>query len=193
MICEQCHSARATVHITDIAPGEPLAEKHLCAGCGESYISSVSNTDLPTGGVHPLVKMFNDIVSSMLAPGVSMTPQQAAVLHQMQTKEKLECEDCGNTFGSVVKDGGKVGCPTDYEAFDDPLGKLVSAIQDGATQHVGKVPKHASKETHRAVLEARIERFEKQLQNVIRTEEYERAAEIRDRIEAVKSKIEDGR
>lgn len=191
MICEQCHSAKATVHITDIAPGEPPAEKHLCIKCGESYISFVSNAGPSIEDIHSLSKMFNEIMLGALAPGVSMTPQQAMALHQTKAKE-IECEDCGNTFGSLAKDGGKIGCSADYEAFKDPLDKLVPAIQDGATQHVGKVPRHASKETCRAVLEARIMRFEKQLRNVIRTEEYERAAEIRDQIEAVKTEMDGG-
>ena len=73
-----------------------------------------------------------------------------------------------------------LGCPADYEVFREPLMNIIEKTQAGHTTHCGKVPAKAPSDNK---LHIKILNLRKELQAAINNENYEKAAELRDRIE----------
>ena len=103
------------------------------------------------------------------------------------------CPSCGLTF-SEFKTSGHLGCANCYKVFESQISPLIERAHEGATHHVGKVPKRllgggasGSAEARSVLgdLEARNQRriaLRKQLDDAIRGEQYEVAAKLRDQI-----------
>lgn len=91
------------------------------------------------------------------------------------------CRECGLTH-SAFRRHGVLGCPGCYQAFEKQLEPLISRAQGGATHHCGHVPEQASGHLDRQVQRTRLL---KQLNEAIATEQYERAARIRDSLQGL--------
>ena len=91
------------------------------------------------------------------------------------------CRECGLTH-SAFRRHGVLGCPGCYQAFEKQLEPLISRAQGGATHHCGHVPEQASGHLDRQVQRTRLL---KQLNEAIATEQYERAARIRDTLQGL--------
>jgi len=153
MKCEKCNKP-ATVHLTEVVGGEKL-EKHLCEDCA-ALEGITFKADIP------ISQLLEDFV-------LHATGEDTA---------ELACDVCGMTF-KEFREQGLLGCPHDYDAFERTLVPMLRRAQEGATEHVGKVPHRAGDEEkkHIAVLRLRAE-----LKAAISAEDYERAAAIRDQI-----------
>lgn len=152
--CDQCDRP-ATIHLTEIVDGEKL-EKHLCEDCASSEgITIKSNL--------PLSQLLEDFV-----------------LQTAEGKEssELTCDVCGLTL-SEFRDQALLGCPHDYDAFDPALVPLLERAQEGASQHIGKVPHRAGGDQRK---QNAILRLRAQLKGAVAAEDYERAAALRDQI-----------
>ena len=160
-VCEHCNEAKATVHITDMAPKK--RERHLCEGCAEKE------------GV--IIKQHIPTTNAILQKFLEFKGQTGG------GSEDLSCSKCGRTFQEFqVK--GLLGCPHDYTEFRSLLEPLLQRAHEKVTQHVGKVPVSAG-----AGVEARtgLLRMRRQLQEAIEQEDYELAAQVRDNIRALES------
>jgi len=158
--CDKCGKP-ATMHLTEFVHGETV-EKHLCEQCAAAEgITKVA-------GNLPLSQLLEDFVlqTGSAAPG-----------REGQGAE-LTCDVCGLTF-SEFREKGVLGCPGDYDAFADSLVPLLERAQEGASQHIGKVPHRAGSDQkrHNAILRLRAE-----LRGAVAAEDYERAASLRDQI-----------
>ena len=159
MICQFCKKNVATVHLTELVDGNKQ-EIHLCEQCarkkGLSVKTHFSLQDLLSGLIE---KKKEDIPEELLS---------------------TKCPSCGLTFTSF-RESGRLGCPRDYEIFKKGLTPLLDRIH-GSSKHMGKVPVRIDSDTakQRALLDLR-----NQLEEAIHREEYERAAELRDRIRSV--------
>ena len=82
---------------------------------------------------------------------------------------------------STFRETGRLGCADCYEAFGAKLKPLLRRIH-GSTRHVGKLPAHDG-----AVVtpQRQVQRLHDELQRAGEREEFERAAEIRDRIKTL--------
>jgi protein-arginine kinase activator protein McsA len=90
------------------------------------------------------------------------------------------CPACGLTFADF-RASGRLGCHQDYEHFKKQLLPLLEKIH-GATQHTGKIPLRLGQRVEKQkVLTA----LRKDLNAAIQREEYERAAELRDKIKVL--------
>lgn len=87
------------------------------------------------------------------------------------------CPNCGITLGQV-RMRARVGCANDYVLWRDELASLMEKVH-GAAEHKGKVPRG----TERPDLE--IARLKRELEQVIKVEDYERAARLRDQIKVL--------
>ena len=156
--CDNC-DRQATVHVTEIKDGQKV-EKHLCEHCAVSEGITIK-ADVP------ISQLLEDFILQTVSGD--------------EATEELACEVCGLTF-SEFRDQGVLGCPNDYNAFGQRLELLMSHAQQGATAHVGKVPRHSGGDQKRlnAVL-----RLRAQLRGAIAAEDYELAASLRDRIKEV--------
>ena len=152
--CEKCQE-EATVHLTEIVDGQKI-ERHLCQQCAaaEGVIIKAQM---------PIPQLLEEMVLQSAAGG---------------DPSELRCEVCGITFAEFRKEG-LLGCPNDYQAFEDVLAPLLERAHDGATIHAGKVPANAADLEQK---QNELLRLRGRLKSAVAAEDYEQAAEIRDRI-----------
>jgi protein arginine kinase activator len=91
------------------------------------------------------------------------------------------CGRCGMTMAHL-REKGLAGCPECYATFEEELGAIIERAQGGAAVHVGRHPAQAANLVDRAALRNRLAR---ELREAVAREEYERAARLRDRLEAL--------
>lgn len=165
MICESCHQNLATVHLTEIVQ-KYKKETHLCEECAR------------TKGV-PYKTHFS--VKEFLSGLGGKKEAEAPVLASPVSSELGEpCPSCGLTFEEFRK-SGRLGCHNDYEHFRRGLLPLLEKIH-GAVQHTGRIPARVGDRVERQRLIAALQR---DLSQAVEREEYERAAELRDKIRAL--------
>ncbi|MFW6132630.1 MAG: UvrB/UvrC motif-containing protein [Planctomycetota bacterium] len=161
--CDRCHERPATVHLTEIVEGEKI-EKHLCEQCAAGEGITIK---------------ANVPISQLLEDFILQSSQEES---QAQTQE-LRCEVCGLTFTAFRKQA-VLGCPNDYDAFAPQLEPLLARAQNGATQHVGKVPSRAGSTQKK---QTAILRLRGELKDAVAREDYEAAADLRDRIKSLEN------
>jgi protein arginine kinase activator len=164
MICQFCKKNVATVHLTEFTDGKKQ-EVHLCEECARKKGLSVKTNF-----------SLQDLLSSLMAQKKESFPEEVL---------QLKCPSCGLTF-SQFRESGRFGCPQDYHVFQKGLIPLLERIH-GSSRHFGKVPEKIDSDTakERALLDLR-----NQLEDAIQHEEYERAAQLRDRIRAAEADAE---
>jgi protein arginine kinase activator len=101
----------------------------------------------------------------------------AAVVPELKEMALRQCPSCGLDY-LEFRQNMRLGCPRDYEAFDKPLEQLLERIH-GAARHNGKAPPTAGKE---GAIRSRVRSLRRQQKKAIAEENYERAADLRDRI-----------
>ena len=96
----------------------------------------------------------------------------------------VQCENCGFTDAQFSR-VGKLGCSQCYNVFENKLDPVLRRVH-GNLRHTGKIPKRTG-----GTLGTRkeIEELKQELLGVIGREEYERAAEIRDKIRDLENAI----
>ncbi len=154
LVCQHCHEARATVHITDTMPQK--RERHLCEECAvkEGVIVKQHHTT-------------NEILQQFIKQKTGLGGG-----------EELTCPKCGLTFREF-QTKGQLGCPEDYNVFQSVPMPLIERAHEGGTHHVGKVPVTAEETVRRQTGMVRLRR---ELQDAIDCEKYEEAARVRDQI-----------
>lgn len=118
-------------------------------------------------------------------------PSQFGIMEQLLGKTALEetqmdtvCPTCGFTEADFRKHN-RFGCPDCYEAFKPLVQRLVGQLHKGE-QHHGKVPENLE----RQILRKRLAILEREMTEAILKENFERAAELRDEIFALRKDIE---
>jgi protein arginine kinase activator len=167
MQCQKCKQNSATIHLTEIHNGE-RQEMHLCPACAEQEGVAIKN-QVP----------LNELLSTLLSAQSDSDAQQAI---NAGSAEELICNSCGMTF-EQFKQEALLGCENDYEAFKKPLKIIIDKAHNGNMEHTGKVPSKAPEDTQ---VQVRIMDLQKQLQEAVQKEDYELAAELRDKIEHLK-------
>ena len=159
MKCQICGEAEATIHFKELKNGE-MSELHLCPACAEEK------------GFHSVVQQDKlSLANQFIWMAENLYPESATKLGQVQ------CGSCGLTYSEFTR-MGRLGCMDCYTAFDVQIRRLLRRIH-GATRHAGKVPGHIDRP---ATGRATIHHLQEELQRAIATENYERAAELRDQI-----------
>ncbi len=108
-------------------------------------------------------------------------------LIQQQYPQKLEpvaditCPNCGLTFHQFTQQG-RFGCGACYKAFRAQLEPILRKIH-GSSLHKGKLP---ASETEEYVSIKEEERIESELKKAIEGEDFERAADLRDKLKTIK-------
>lgn len=78
---------------------------------------------------------------------------------------------------------GRLGCPNCYEVFDAHVEKILPEMHRG-TNHKGKIPAHLESAIQK---EALLQSLEHSLQEAIKLENFEEAAQIRDKLRSLRS------
>jgi protein arginine kinase activator len=93
--------------------------------------------------------------------------------------ESTPCGFCGATLRDF-REAGRLGCPHCYASFEVHLRDLLRRLH-GSSQHVGEIylpPEVAAGDDRRGELD----RLREQLRRAVEAENFELAAELRDRI-----------
>jgi protein arginine kinase activator len=164
MICEMCKKNNASVHIVRLVNGIKQT-LNICESCAKQSqgLSFIGEAKLES----PFT--FQSILSGM----VDYINQSS---HSIRNTEVV-CPNCGMTYGEF-KQYGYMGCETCYRQFSSTIMPVIKRVQ-GNTEHVGKMPVKSGKEI---MEKKRLMNLKEELQKAILEEEYEKAAEIRDRI-----------
>ncbi|MBF0484468.1 MAG: UvrB/UvrC motif-containing protein [Candidatus Omnitrophica bacterium] len=159
MRCEKCEKSEATVHLTEILNGN-VHEFHLCEDCAKVKSAEVEQ---------------NFGLADLLA-GLSVQGKpQAPVL--------LTCKNCGLSYEDFRKTG-RLGCNECYQSFKSELSVLLKRIH-GSAEHHGKKPImiHQDPILFSAVIE--LDKVKDELKEAILKEQFEKAAELRDKIKSL--------
>jgi len=185
MKCDLCDNP-ATVQEITLKNGVPV-EKNLCEQCAKKQGIAVQ-PQMPLSEAimkQMMAKGAGIVISGATTPGAKITARVRA----------LACPACGMTF-TQFKSGGLLGCPECYSAFEAQLKGVLERAHEGATHHVGKVPRRALRaatETNadqpegsplgtQRDLAQRMNLLKAQLESAVGAEQYELAAELRDEL-----------
>jgi protein arginine kinase activator len=160
MQCQICNKRDATIHLTEIADGV-RTEMHICEHCAAEQDISVKS-QIP----------INELLSNLLA--VQPTDDELSGA----TDQTVACPTCGFTLAQFRKEG-VLGCPRDYEVFEDAMLPLIQKAHDGRTTHSGKIPQTTPVDERKQI---ELLNLRQQLEDAVRSEDYETAARLRDKI-----------
>ncbi|MEC9488007.1 MAG: UvrB/UvrC motif-containing protein [Halanaerobium sp.] len=170
MLCQNCGQKPATVHLTKIVNNEKQ-EVYLCEDCARE------RQDL--GFTDPF--SFPSLISGLLNKSHSAKP-----LSGIHSNEKNRCKVCGQDYETFARTG-KIGCAECYNSYGDRVNALLKRIH-GSTKHTGKVPERTG---GRLKVKKEIKDLQEELQTAVAREEYEQAAELRDKIRDLEKELED--
>ena len=160
MQCELCHKAPAVVHYTEIVNNK-LTKMHLCEKCAAEKGLYVK----PGNPGEMVAKMIDDTSIS-----------------EDEKVGKVKCPRCGLVY-SKFKDTGRLGCSECYTAFYYQLKPLLRRVH-GSTEHIGRVP---IRDGEQHAKRREIQKLREDLELAISREEFEQAAELRDKIKALEA------
>ena len=160
MKCDRCDN-QATVHLIEIKEGQKI-EKHLCETCAVDEGVAVKVQSAP---INELLEKF-----VLKHSGSSAESDSAA--------SPLGCDQCGMTYEDFRRNG-LLGCPNCYHAFEIALAPLLERAHEGSDQHLGKVPTRAGVDEIR---QQRLLQLRRDLADAVASEEYEKAANLRDEL-----------
>jgi protein arginine kinase activator len=166
--CQRCQKEAASVHVTEINAQGAKAETHLCEECAKKN----GVPPVPAPSVFALFKELMEKTNTV-----------------SRTRDR-QCPQCGMTFGEF-KTKGRFGCPHDYEVFLSRVIPLLERIH-GSSEHVGESDAAAAVQQVSDTAATELKRLRKDLLRVIKNEEYEEAARIRDRIQTLEKRLQEG-
>ena len=164
MLCQSCEKKQATTHIKTIVNGE-LKEYRLCSDCAKKYGYTSFLGDVG----FDLDKLFGSFMEGFGQSG--------------RTQKRCQC--CGSSFEDIAK-SGKVGCAECYDTFYEELLPSGRRIH-GRTSHTGKLAHSAGTGIR---IRNEIAKCRSELEQAIKDQEFEKAAELRDRIRELEKNSE---
>ncbi len=111
--------------------------------------------------------------------------QGKAKEERKEQMEKEKCPVCGWQLSDIEKHG-KLGCPQCYNSFRTYISKLVAEVH-GESKHKGKAPVF---DKRKLALKMKIREVRRELETAIKKEEYQLAAQLRDKIRNLSSEME---
>lgn len=171
MICQECHQRPATLHLTKIVNGEKT-QLHICEVCAQE------KGHMFPGGMNDF--SIHNLLSGLL----NHQGNNTVSFQQTQQTKPLRCEICGMTYPQFSK-SGRFGCSNCYEAFGERLDPLFRRVH-GNMRHSGKVPERSGGAIK---LKKEVDQLKYELRMCIEQEEFERAAQLRDRIRELEQQI----
>jgi protein arginine kinase activator len=158
MSCEQCHEREAVIHLTQIV-NEQVTTLHLCERC-----AAEKGVDSP--GAQP---------KTPLGTFLAAMGQES---EQAQPPRADTCARCGGSLQDF-RESGRLGCPDCYRSFEVPLRDLLRRLH-GSTHHMGE--RYSDDGADSPVDRKQASDLREQLRLAVETENFELAAELRDRL-----------
>ena len=160
MLCDICNNKEATVHLTQMVEGE-TKKIDLCEAC-----SKEKGVDDPAG--------FS-LADLLLGLGASQQMEDAG-------STSTKCPQC-NFSQEEFKKTGRLGCAECYDHFEEGVEGLLKTMHKG-TRHTGKAPTIWKKMKDYT---DQLHELETMLNKAIKKEDYEKAADLRDKIASIKA------
>ncbi len=160
MLCDRCGKNEAAIHLTQIE-GTQSTTRNLCEGCAVAL------------GLNP-----GTSAQQGSAPLADFLAQMGKGFSTEAVTTVGTCPGCGLTITDFKKTG-RLGCARCWSALDTSLRGLLRKLH-GGTQHAGKVylPPNPA-ESDRT---ARVASLRRSLVRAVDSEDFERAAALRDQI-----------
>jgi protein arginine kinase activator len=162
MQCDNCHQREAAIHLTQVVAGA-VTQVHLCEECAAEK------------GVHTEATVAKFPLSDFLA-----TLGKGAAAALPAGADARACDFCGATLRDF-RETGRLGCPHCYETFATHLRDLLRRLH-GSSQHVGEVYLPAASHQQDVDAQRTLRQLREQLRRAVEAENFELAAELRDRI-----------
>lgn len=177
MICEICKKNPATIHIQEFVNNQKKS-MHICAECAEKRADSQMLFD----GNFNLAEILYNISEHIGLPGFALKLKDDKNEEpEAEEQNEITCMKCGWTLSQLRKTG-RLGCPQCYNTFRDILDNAFETMHRGKL-HVGKKPGGTIDESSAVMLD--IMNMKKELEELVQREEYEKAAVVRDKINAL--------
>ncbi len=175
MLCQKCKKNNATIHYRENINGK-VTEYSLCADCA---------AELERDGVIKFENPFSNFMRDDIFDFASVLPSFFTSLnHALGSGETKRCPVCGSTFNDIARTG-HIGCPQCYETFADELAATVNQLH-GTSKPQGRIPKRFGEKQNR---EAEINSLKEEQKKAIEAQEFEKAAELRDKIKALEAEV----
>jgi protein arginine kinase activator len=162
MTCQQCDEREAVILLKKVEGGD-VRVLHLCEKCA-------AERGVPEGD-----ESAKSPLGAFLAAMGTDTSADAAL---SSGAALAECPGCGATLQDFRR-MGRLGCPTCWTTFEGPLRGLTRRVH-GATRHVGEFYVEPGVEPTDQV--ALVRGLREQLAVAVADENFELAAELRDRL-----------
>lgn len=165
MLCQRCGEKEATVHLKKIINNEKN-EIYLCEECARETGHLDLKND-PFSIQNLLADIFNPNVESVSS-----------------NRKKIKCDNCGMSYQQFTEEG-LFGCSECYDQFSEQIDRLAKRIH-GSDNHIGKVPKRRGNKLR---TEKKINYLKKEMEKAIEKEDFEKAAELRDKIHELEDEV----
>ena len=171
MLCPECNKREASIHLTQIVNNQKISVS-MCQECAEKFGFHSPLDNIP----FPLAEILSGMSKNL--------PETRKQTHT----EKLVCPKCNMTFEEFASKG-RFGCGSCYTAFRPSLEMIMRKIH-GASLHRGQNPGAAPEGMECDTPPIREEeRLAQELNKAIDDEDFERAAELRDKLKAMKQSL----
>ncbi len=172
MLCQDCKKREAKVQLVQIS-NNLKTSLELCHECAEARGFHPPIDPQP----FPLAELLANLAKTNVATG------------KPEPLENLVCPTCRLSFEEFTRQG-RFGCGDCYRTFRPRLETIMRKIH-GASLHRGKIPEpeelDGRKESVLPIKEE--ERLETELKKAIDAEDFERAAEIRDKLKSIRESL----
>ncbi len=169
MLCQNCNNEQATLHYKQIVNGEKR-EAHLCTECasklGYDAHTFMSGSQFNIG--------LDSFLSNMFTQNKTVSPHST-----------VTCPLCGAHEADIARTG-RVGCSQCYTVFGELLNQYINRIHGNAS-HVGRFPEGLDEKRKSRL---KLDSLRADMQRAVESQEYEKAAEIRDKIKELEGGME---
>ena len=162
MICQICKKNPSNIVFTIIINNEKK-DMHFCNKCAEE--KGVSNA---LGGIPFLL--------GGIILGIAEEKIKEMIYNEIPQKETV-CSGCGLTY-KKFRTSGLLGCELCYNTFDEDLKIILRRIHGNNRHFTSKIKSSLSNINN-------ISELKEELNEAIKKEEFEKAAEIRDKIKSI--------
>lgn len=190
MKCQICGKDNATIHIREIRNGEKHSY-YICEECAAKSGKSFDLAQIVQNITQTLSQLENKKTEEKLPPEEKDNMEKVLSADSGAPKDLARCPGCNWSMEQVRK-VGVLGCPECYNAFRNALVKVLKNVHRGL-EHKGTSPAGTSRkvsgDSRRKKELALLQEealLQKELQIAVAREEYEQAALLRDRINALK-------
>jgi protein arginine kinase activator len=169
--CQKCNNP-ATFHIAELTGAQP-SERHLCEQHAREYLNESSKHGQHTGNL-----------AAAISNGLPKQMSANKAAEELKELDNQTCPVCGISFYDF-RSTGRLGCPNDYTYFRKQLDALILNIH-GHREHTGKRPQRQYSDVDKRTLLIKLRR---DLDDAVKYEDYERAASLRDKINAIEQTL----